>query len=119
MRADEREWERKKLDKEMRPFRQAHKQKHPTQELLRAVRQVLGVPMAELARKAGVNRSVIFRLERSEQRQTISLNAMARVARAMGCTVVYGIVPFSGETLAELADRQKWERRLGDSKSAS
>jgi predicted DNA-binding mobile mystery protein A len=112
MRVEERERTRKQLDKEMRPFRVAHKQKHPTQELLRAVRQVLGVPMAELAKKAGVNRSVIFRLERSERRGTISLRAMTRVANAMDCTVIYGIVPRSGQTLEEVADWRKWEKRL-------
>ena len=114
MRVEEREWTRKQLDKEMRPFRVAHKQKHPTQELLRTVRQVLGVPMAELAKKAGVNRSVIFRLERSERRGTISLRAMTRVANAMDCTVIYGIVPRSGQTLEEVADWRKWEKQLGE-----
>jgi transcriptional regulator with XRE-family HTH domain len=103
----------------MRPFRQAHRQKQPTQELLRAVRQVLGLPMEELARKAGVSRSVIFRLEQSERRHTISLSSMARVANAMDCTVMYGIVPLSGETLEEMADRKKWEKRLGAGSTAA
>jgi transposase-like protein len=68
MRNGERDFARRKLDEELRFYRLAGKEKHPTQELLRRVRQVLGVPVAEVARELGVNRSVIFRLEQSEGR---------------------------------------------------
>jgi len=63
---------------------------------------VLGVPVAEVARKLGVNRSVIFRLKQSEGRGTISLRAMTRVANAMNCKVVYR------------GDSARWEDAGGD-----
>ena len=116
MRAEERDSARRKLDTEMRPFRQAHRQKHPTQELLRAVRQALGIPAAEIAREMGVNRSVLFRLEQSEARGAISMDAMTRVAEAMGCTVEYGVVPRRGKTLEDLAEWRRWKKRLGRSR---
>jgi predicted DNA-binding mobile mystery protein A len=112
MREEEREPARKRLDNELRYYRLAGKQKRPTQELLRRVRQVLGLPSAEVARALGVNRSVLFRLEESEARGTISLRAMTRVAQAMDCKVVYALIPSDGTTLEEMTDRRKWKKRL-------
>ena len=113
MREEERELARRKLDRELRFYRLAGKEKNPTQELLRRVRQVLGVPMSEVARKSGMNRSVVFRLEDSEARMTISLRSMKRIADALDCKVVYAVVPRDGGTLEEMADRRKWMKLLG------
>ena len=116
MRDEQRDAARRELDKELRPYRVAGKEKNPTQELLRRVRQVLGIPVAEIAQKLGVNRSVILRLEQSEARETISVRALGRVAAAMGCRVVYAVIPKYGETLQEVADRRKWTKLLEESK---
>ena len=113
MREEQRALARRRLDRELRFYRQADKEKHPTPELLRIVRQALGLKVAEVARGARVNRSVIFRLEESERRGTISLRAMARMAEAMGCKVVYAVIPKEGQTLEGMAERRKWERILG------
>jgi DNA-binding Xre family transcriptional regulator len=78
---------------------------------LREVRQALGIPVAELTRKLGINPSVFFRLEMRERQQTVTLWALDRIAKAMDCELVYSIVPKEG-TLEELAERQAWERRL-------
>jgi hypothetical protein len=61
----------------------------------------------------GVNRSVVFDLEASEVKCTINFGSMVRMAEAMGCVVVYGIVPEGGKTLDALADRRLWESVLG------
>ena len=105
MRAKEREPARMRLDHELRYYRLAGREKRPTQQLLRRVRQVLGLRSSDLAREVGVNRSVLFRLEDSEARGTISLNAMTRVAQAMGCKVVYAVTPRNGLTLQEMVER--------------
>ena len=114
MRNEERDLARRRLDKELRYYRMAGKEKHFTPELLRRVRQVLGLPMAEVARALGVSRSVVFRLEQREGRGTISLRALNRAANAMDCKLVYAVIPRGGETLEEMADRRKWTRLLGD-----
>jgi transcriptional regulator with XRE-family HTH domain len=113
VRDEQRDYARRSLDKELRFYRMAGREKNPTQELLRRVRQVLGVPVAEVAKALKVNRSVIFRLEQSEARGTISMRAMSRVANAMGCKVVYAVIPCDGKTLEEMADRQRWIKLLG------
>jgi transcriptional regulator with XRE-family HTH domain len=113
MREMQRKLARKRLDLEMRSFRQAAREKNPTCELLRAVRQALRVPVAEMAGKMGVNRSVIYDLETGERTNTISLRSMSRMAEAMGCMVVYGIVPMGGKKLEELAEERLWAELLG------
>ena len=113
MRERERKLARKNLDIEMRPYRRAGKEKNPTNELLRAVRQALRVPVAEIAGKMKVNRSVVFDLEAREVKNTITLKSMTRMAEAMGCKVVYGIVPAGGETLEKLAEARLWASVLG------
>jgi transcriptional regulator with XRE-family HTH domain len=112
MREKERGLARKKLDKELKYYRWASKEKNPTHGLLRAVRHVLGVPAAEMLKELGVSSSVFFRLEKSELRGTISLKRLDRAARAMGCKLVYGIVPQQGKTLEDLMERRLWESVL-------
>jgi predicted DNA-binding mobile mystery protein A len=119
MRKADRETARRRLDRELRYFRLAAKTKNPTGDLLRAVRQALGIPMKEMARKMKINPSVIFRLERSQARGTISLDALVRVAEAMKCEVVYAVVPQGGKTLEELAEQRLWERVLGSGELGS
>ena len=53
MRSGERDLARRRLDKELRFCRLAGKEKNATPELLRRVRQVLGLPVAEVARGLG------------------------------------------------------------------
>jgi DNA-binding XRE family transcriptional regulator len=113
MRERERILARKRLDVEMRSYRQAAREKNPTNGLLRAVRHALNVPVAEVAEKMGVNRSVVFDIEAREPRNTISLRSISRMAEAMGCKVVYGIVPEGGKTLERLAEERLWAGLLG------
>jgi transcriptional regulator with XRE-family HTH domain len=113
MREKERKMARKKLDVEMRPYRRAGKDKHPTNDLLRAVRQTLHVPVAEIAEKMGVCKSVVLDLEAREPKNTVTLRSMSRMAQAMGCKMVYGIVPMGGKTLEALAEHRLWASVLG------
>ena len=113
MRELERELTRRRLDVEMRSYRQAGKAKNPTNDLLRAVRQALHIPVAEIAEKMGVNCSSVFELEAREVKNTISLKLMSRMAQAMGCKMVYGIVPEDGKKLEDLAEERLWKSVLG------
>src|ERR1035437_1673271 len=106
MRERERNLARKRLDLEMRSYRQAGREKNQTNGLLRAVRHALNVPVAEVAKKMGINRSGVFDLEAREPKNTISLRSMSRMAQAMGCKVVYGIVPNGGKKLEDLVEER-------------
>ena len=113
MREKERKLERKRLDREMRSYRRAGLEKNPTGGLLRAVRQVVGIPVAEVAEKMGMSGAGVFCLEAREVKGTITLRAMSQMAQAMGCKVVYGIVPEGGKTLEWLAEERLWAEVLG------
>jgi transcriptional regulator with XRE-family HTH domain len=110
----ERRLARRRLDLEMRPYRRAGLTRKPTNGLLKAVRQALRVPVAEIAGKMKVNRSLIFDLEAREVKNTITIRSISRMAQAMGCKMVYGIVPLGGKTLVELAEERLWASVLGE-----
>ena len=113
MRERERVLARRRLDLEMRPYRRAGLTKKPTNGLLRAVRRALRVPVAEIAGKMGISRSVVFDIEEREPKNSITLRSMSRMAQAVGCKMVYGIVPLGGRTLGELAEERLWASVLG------
>jgi predicted DNA-binding mobile mystery protein A len=73
---------------------------------LRAVRQVVGLPVNEVARRLGVRRFEVFRLEQSEMESRIRLATLQKAARGLDCELVYALVPRSG-SLTEMAAEQK------------
>jgi hypothetical protein len=111
--ATERKLLRKKLDREMRFYRLAGRQQNPTSGLLRAVRQALKVPLKEVAGRLGVGESNVFELEEREETGSITLRSLGRVAAAMGCKVVYGIIPANGKTLEAVEEERLWTSVLG------
>ena len=87
---------------------------NPTNGLLRAIRKALRVPVAEIAEKAEVGRSTLFDFERRELESSITLKSLSRIAEAMDCKLVYGIVPNGGKTLEALAEERMWRAVLGE-----
>ena len=104
---------RRKLDVEMQPFRQAGMEKHPTNGVLRAVRKALRMHSPEIAARMGMSQSAVFDMESREANGTITLRAMAKLAEAMDCKMVYGVVPKGGRTLEELYEERLWAVVLG------
>jgi transcriptional regulator with XRE-family HTH domain len=105
---------RLRMDEEMRPFRHAAKEKNPTNALLRTARKVLEIPAGEIAQKLGVSRNVIFDLEEREGKGTAKMQSLARLAEAMDCMVVYGVVPRGGRTFERAYEARLWGKILGD-----
>ena len=52
---------------------------------------------------------MVYDFEARELSGAIMLNSMARMADALGCRVVYGIVPKYGQTLDGLAGERLWK----------
>jgi hypothetical protein len=117
MRAMERITMLRKLDKEMRHYRLAAREENPTNKLLRTLRKLLRVPMKEMTEKMGIVESALFQMEEREGTGSITLRSLERVAEAMGCRVVYGVVPRNGKTLEELAEERMWRDVLGSGDS--
>ena len=78
------------------------------------MRLTLNIPVREISEKMGVARSVMYGLEEGERKRTITLRSLGRMAEAMGCSVVYGVVPLMGKTLDTLADERLWQKVLGE-----
>jgi transcriptional regulator with XRE-family HTH domain len=112
MRARERARFQRRLDVEMRPFRRAGADDDPTDGLLRAVRRALGVPVKEIAKLMGINRSGVIDLELRELKSSATLRSMSRMAGAMGCKLVYGIVPKEGKTFEQLGEEREWKKTV-------
>ena len=74
----------------------------PSRGWVRALREGLGMTEAQLGKRAGIARATVATLERSEARNTITLDSLEKLARGLGCRVVYAVVPAAGETLSDL-----------------
>jgi predicted DNA-binding mobile mystery protein A len=76
----------------------------PPRGWLRAIRETLGMPRSELARRLGVTGQAIASIEKSEADGSIRLETLRRAAEALDCTVVYALVPNS--SLETIVDEQ-------------
>ncbi|MGH9560333.1 MAG: helix-turn-helix domain-containing protein [Terracidiphilus sp.] len=103
---------RERLEREQHYFRIAAQRTQPSAQWLRRIRLGLGLKATKIAQELGVNVSVIFRLEKSEEQKSISVRALAKMAQTMGCELVYAIVPREGKTMAEMVEEQRWREKL-------
>jgi predicted DNA-binding mobile mystery protein A len=66
----------------------------------------------QLAQRLGVSQPRVIELEKSEASGTVTLNTLQRAAEALGCRVVYALIPEKPlektvlERVNKLADRQ-------------
>jgi predicted DNA-binding mobile mystery protein A len=81
------------LDKHFTSLRPLTKTQRPPKGWLRAIRDALGMTTAQYARRLGVSQPRIVELEKSEQGGSVTLNTLQRAAEALGCRLVYVLVP--------------------------
>lgn len=74
---------------------------------LRAMREALGMSIADLAERLEVSPSTALRFEQSERSGRIQLDTLTRVADQLGCDVVYALVP--RQPLEEVVDNRARE----------
>lgn len=65
----------------------------PTLGWIRTIREALQMPQRELARRLGVSQPSVQALERREVSGSITLETLERAADALGCDLVYAMVP--------------------------
>ncbi len=105
MKSEFRDLRLKQLAVTLDKFTNAKQTARPVRGWLRAVREALGVTQQEVAIAAKVKRQSIIGFEETEASDRITLRNLRRVAEAMGCELVYAIVPKSG-SIQELAERR-------------
>jgi predicted DNA-binding mobile mystery protein A len=92
----------KQLTLQLHPERALWAIEYPLGGWLRTFRHALGLSLKTVAATLKVSPQAIHQLEKSEAARTISLRQLDAMAGAMGCRVVYAIVPRQGK-LADLA----------------
>ena len=76
---------------------------------VRAVRQAVGMPAEEFARRMGVQEREVYRMEKAEEESRIELGSLRRAAEALDCELIYALTPRKG-TLGEMATWNRAER---------
>lgn len=84
---------RARLDERLTQFGPADRYRPPNRGWIRAIREALGMSTAQLAKRLGVRQPSIVDLERSEEKGSMELATLRRVAEALDCTLVYALVP--------------------------
>jgi predicted DNA-binding mobile mystery protein A len=88
----------------LRPF--VRQSATPPKGWLRAIRDALGMTTAQFGKRLGVSQPRIVELEQSEANGNVTLNTLQHAAEALGCRVVYAIIPERAlaDTVRERAD---------------
>lgn len=80
-------------DRLLRPWRRIRDTAKPRGGWIRAVREALGMTTVQLAQRLSVSQQAVAAFEKNEVTGKITLDSLAKLARAMDCRVVYAIVP--------------------------
>lgn len=81
------------LDKRFATLRPLVRTPRPPKGWLRAIRDALGMTTAQFGRRLGVSQPRIVELEQSEVSGSVALNTLQRAAEALGCRLIYVLVP--------------------------
>jgi predicted DNA-binding mobile mystery protein A len=81
-----------------------------------SVREALGLTLQQVGGQIRASRQAVQQLERAEAEDRITLGALRRAAKALGCDLVYALVPNTG-SFAELAERPTRDRATREAKS--
>jgi predicted DNA-binding mobile mystery protein A len=109
MRPEFRALRAKQLEKALEVFAPAKNSSRPQKGWLRAVREATGISLRELATRLKKTPTLAVKLEKSEAEYRITLASLRDAADALGCRLVYALVPKSGSIhdLAEQGARTK------------
>lgn len=94
----------RQLDQTLKSLRAARTLPRPAHGWLKTVREALGLTLDTVGKRTRNSRTDIRSFERAEVRDRITLRSLRKVADAMGCELVYAIVPQYSSTFAQLAE---------------
>jgi predicted DNA-binding mobile mystery protein A len=97
------------LERALTPFVAVKDLPRPQKGWIRAIREATGVTLREMAKRLGKVPSLALYLEKSEADYRITLGNLREAAEALGCQLVYALVPREGniQSLAEKRARAK------------
>jgi predicted DNA-binding mobile mystery protein A len=92
--------------------------KPPKEGWIASTRKALGMSAAQLGRMVGRTRANISAAEQSEQEERATLQTIKTMAEAMGCKLVYAIVPAEG-SIEDVIEKQARKKARALVKQAS
>ncbi len=95
----------KQLETALEPFQAILAPSRPQRGWIRAIREATGITVRELANRLGKVPSNVIALEKSEAEYRISLGSLRAAADALGCRLVYALVPKSG-SIQDLSEQR-------------
>src|SRR5208337_1484208 len=93
------------LERSLKPFLAAKDSPRPQRGWIRAIREATGVTVRDMAKRLHKVPSVAAHLESSEAEYRITLRSLREAADALGCQLVYALVPRNG-SVQELAEER-------------
>lgn len=84
---------RRALDDRLKPLRRSESLRAPPASWVKAIRQALGMTTAQLGRRMHVSQPRVVELEQAEAGRSLTLQSLERAAEALGCRLVYALVP--------------------------
>jgi len=100
--------QREQLDDQLRPLRRA-RLSAPRAGWVRAIRDALGMNGRQFSDRMRISRTNLGKLEDSEVRGVVSMETLRRAAEALGCDLIYALVPRDGKTLDMLVQERALE----------
>jgi predicted DNA-binding mobile mystery protein A len=94
----------KQLSRTLAVFKTVREEARPHRGWLQAIREGLGLSLDAVGKRLGQSRRRVQEFEKAEEENRITLHSLSGVADALGCTLIYAIVPKSG-TLTQLAEQ--------------
>jgi predicted DNA-binding mobile mystery protein A len=95
----------KQLDRILEPFRAVATTPRPQKGWLRAIREAAGISASEVARTLKTSRQLPLQLEKAEAEDRITLKSLRTAADALGCDLVYALLPRTN-TLHDLVEER-------------
>ena len=113
MRPRDRAVARKNLDKKLNFLRDSAISVRPARGWIKAIREALGMTTAQLGRRMGVSQPRAVAIEKAEISGKITVESLERAADALGCRLVYALVPQQSlESLVEGRARLLAEKHM-------
>ena len=86
-------WMRDVLEQRFNQLSSIEDFRRPNKGWLAAIREVLGMTAVQLGQRMGVSATAVTQFEQRERQKTIQLKTLEKAAAALGCDLVYVLVP--------------------------
>src|ERR1039458_777513 len=87
----------RQLERALSPYAEARRSPRPRSGWLSAMREARGIRLRQIATPLAVTPQAVQKLQISEGNESISLRRLRETAEAMGCELVYALLPRSGK----------------------